>query len=255
MAWIKSDQAIEKHPKTFDLMAAMGWDLDTTIAKLHRFWWWTLTYAEDGDLRKHPPARWCAAIGVDTKRADELFSALKKCKWIDTRPYIRVHDWWEHNGAFLRAKYNQRPELWQRVRELYTPVKRNASNRLSKRGQPNQTKPSCDTIRKDGEEESENRARQPSAPSALEHANGDGGKPKKVEGDGGGGLGDSGRLLELVSALQRAGIKGKKLFDLKGQRHLTAKIVNDEYADVLKSANVNDPTAVLITRLEQRARG
>jgi hypothetical protein len=51
LAWIESHQTLEKHPKTLDLMNATGWDLDTCLGKLHRFWYWCVDYAEDGDLR------------------------------------------------------------------------------------------------------------------------------------------------------------------------------------------------------------
>lgn len=119
MAWIKSEQAIERHPKTLDLMSRMSWDLDTTIAKLHRFWWWCVDYADDGDLRKHNDARIGAAVGLNGDAAKQFKDALVQSCWIDREPYFRVHDWWDHAGPFLISKYKNRKEIWKKIRAAY----------------------------------------------------------------------------------------------------------------------------------------
>ena len=39
-------------PRLFKLSSLTGYDLDKCLAKMHRLWWWALTYAEDGDLKR-----------------------------------------------------------------------------------------------------------------------------------------------------------------------------------------------------------
>lgn len=119
MAWIESHQALRDHPKTIDLMALMGWDLDTNIGKLHRFWWWCVDYAEDGDLRKHNDSRLAIAVGLNSNQGKQFVEAMVKSGWIDREPYFRVHDWWDYIGLFLQRKYQRQPEKWQKVRDLY----------------------------------------------------------------------------------------------------------------------------------------
>ena len=119
MAWIESHQQLLNHPKTLDLMNFMGWDVDTTIGKLHRLWWWCLDYAPDGDLRKHNASRLAAALGLPPSQGEKLVSALVQTQWLDTFPNLRLHDWWDYIGPFLRVKYKRNPERWQRVRDLY----------------------------------------------------------------------------------------------------------------------------------------
>ena len=101
-------------------MASMSWDLDTTLGKLHRFWWWCVDYCEDGDLRKHNDTRIAQAMGVAIADARRLVEAMVESRWIDRQPYFRVHDWWHYFGLFLQRKYGERhKEKWERVRELY----------------------------------------------------------------------------------------------------------------------------------------
>ena len=146
MAWIESHQAIERHPKTIELMTRMGWDLDTTVGKLHRLWWWCVDYAEDGDLRKHNDARIGAAVGLNGEASKRFIEAMVASGWIDRKPYFRVHDWWDHIGLFLQSKYKRYPDKWKRVRGLYQG---NRSSNRSRNGcvtanqpnQPNRTKP------------------------------------------------------------------------------------------------------------------
>lgn len=122
MAWIESHQQLRDHPKTADLCAATGWDLDQAIGKLHRLWWWAMDYAEDGDLRRHSPARIAVAMGLAANRGDWALDALKKTGWIDRRPYLRLHEWWSYAGPFLRSKYKRTPDKWERLRNLYVTV-------------------------------------------------------------------------------------------------------------------------------------
>lgn len=128
MAWIKSYQEIERHPKTIILMGKMGWDTDITIAKLHRLWWWCADYAYDGDISRHTPETIAAAVGLPQSQGKAFIEALTVAGFVDRRPVLRLHDWWGHFGDFLRGKFARSPEKWQAIEKCYT----NASKALAK---------------------------------------------------------------------------------------------------------------------------
>ncbi|MBL8023904.1 MAG: hypothetical protein JNK54_06445 [Elusimicrobia bacterium] len=143
MAWIASHKEILSHPKTLDLMEAMGWDVDQCVAKLHRLWWWCVDYAEDGDLRKHNDDRIARAVGLNGGNdATRFVEGLVTARWLDREPYFRIHDWWEYYGHFLRGKYSKTPEKWHRIRDLYIPpVNHTVTIRLPSTTVPNRTEP------------------------------------------------------------------------------------------------------------------
>lgn len=120
MAWVESHQAIERHPKTFRLMSAMGWDLDMTIGKLHRFWWWCVDYAPDGQLDRFNDDILGTSVGLNGgEESSKFVRAMKQAGWIDSQPF-RVHDWWDHIGRFLQVKYKSTPDKWRNIKDLYT---------------------------------------------------------------------------------------------------------------------------------------
>jgi len=101
-------------------MSLTGWDLDTCLGKLHRFWWWCVDYAEDGDLRRHNDDRLGLAVGVLPGEESRRFvEAMVAARWLDRDPYFRVHDWWNYIGKFLQSKYKRDPAKWQSVKDLY----------------------------------------------------------------------------------------------------------------------------------------
>jgi hypothetical protein len=119
LAWIESHQELDGHPKVTDLMGLMGWDKDQVIGKLHRFWWWCLKYAQNGDLRKHNDNRIAEAMGVAMGDSKRLIEAMVQSCWIDRKPYFRVHDWWDYAGRFLQGKYSHSPSEWKTIRKAY----------------------------------------------------------------------------------------------------------------------------------------
>lgn len=140
MAWIEAHQNLRDHPKVLDLVNLMEWDLDTTIGKLFRFWWWCVDYAEDGDLRKHNDNRLAVAVGLNGKDGERFVGSMVQSCWIDRKPYFRVHDWWDYFGRFLQVKYKNSPEKWRKIQELYQQ-KEGGSKGSSKNHIPNLTKP------------------------------------------------------------------------------------------------------------------
>lgn len=103
--WIESHPDLENHPKTLLLQKLWGFDIDQTVGKLHRFWWWCSKYAEDSDLRSHGMAAICKHL-----RLNEADRGLIKAGFIDTNPYLRVHNWWKYAGRYFKLKYRNQPD-------------------------------------------------------------------------------------------------------------------------------------------------
>lgn len=122
MAWIESHQALERHPKVLFLKELQGWSLDETIGKLHRFWWWCLDFAPDGNLEKYGHVVLADSVGVPSEMASTFVTNMVKARWLDSDPYFRVHDWWDYAGRFLQVKYKGKPDLWKKIRDLYQGV-------------------------------------------------------------------------------------------------------------------------------------
>lgn len=120
MAWIESHQDIQNHPKMLRLARTMGWDQDQTIGKLHRFWWWCLSYAPSGDLSKKSVEDVAEGIGVPLADAQKCFMAMVDAGWIDSEPFYLVHDWLDYAGRYLRdTKYKRDPKAYKSILRLY----------------------------------------------------------------------------------------------------------------------------------------
>jgi hypothetical protein len=123
MAWIESHQDLMNHPKVFEIMEKMKWSQYETIGRLHCFWWWCMTYAEDGDLSKYRDTQIAAAVGVPNDKAAEFMVAMIEAKFIDKKGNsIRVHDWWDYAGRYLQSRYGKDPEKWRKVAGRYKTV-------------------------------------------------------------------------------------------------------------------------------------
>jgi hypothetical protein len=121
VAFIESHEQIERHPKTLDLSARMGWDVDQTIGKLHRFWWWCLNFAATGDLRGKNDAVLAGSVGLDASDGKRFVESMVASGWIDRADEVfRVHDWIDYAGTYLRtSKFKRRPDLWAETQRLY----------------------------------------------------------------------------------------------------------------------------------------
>jgi len=102
----------------------MGWSIDETLGKLHRFWWWCLDYAPTGDLRTVNWMTLGILLGLtaddSTKFRDALVSTHLVCRLTRTRLPFRIHDWVDYAGRYLRdTKFKRSPEKWAQVVELY----------------------------------------------------------------------------------------------------------------------------------------
>lgn len=121
MAWIRSEQSLERNPKKLQLQSLLEVESDVVIGRLHRLWWWCLDYALDGDLRKHDPKVIEAACNIPLE-------LLKKSKFVDSRPSLRIHDWWDYVGNYLKMKYKDHPEKWRKIELSYCTTRNGTSN-------------------------------------------------------------------------------------------------------------------------------
>jgi hypothetical protein len=129
--WIESHQDLEGHPKLLDLCNKTGWSIDEAIGKLHRLWWWTLRYAEDGNLSRYKPSQFLVRLN-EKLSPEELYKILQETNFIEKNGLI--HDWMDYAGRYLTAKYRTSdPKKLQRIERLYKSAKSR-----TKVGQPNQ---------------------------------------------------------------------------------------------------------------------
>lgn len=112
MAWLRSEQSLLHHPKTVHLKVLLKTDTATVIGKLHMLWWWCLDYAIDGDLSKKEAKVIEDACEVPLK-------LLIRAGFVDSRPYRRIHSWWEIQGNYLRNRFKDQPEKWKRIQQMY----------------------------------------------------------------------------------------------------------------------------------------
>lgn len=137
MAWLKSHKELERHPKVLHLEQLCGLDRNGTIGVLHRFWYWTMDYAEDGNLSKWPVEVISKALGID---ANHLITS----GWIDTIPHVKVHDWEDYFGEYLRSKYRQSPDKFLAIKRYWHGI-----NTVPYRATTGQDKIRGDKIRKE----------------------------------------------------------------------------------------------------------
>lgn len=140
MAWIESHQSLERHPKTLSLAERMGWCVDQTIGKLHRFWWWCLDYAPTGDLTGKSDAVLARCVDLEPKDAKRFVDAMVASCWIDRSDGIfRVHDWLDYAGSYLRdSKFKRSPERWKEAQGLYSDLSADSRQTVGGTNQPDQ---------------------------------------------------------------------------------------------------------------------
>jgi len=107
MAWIKSDQSLAEHPKLKLLARDLGISEVEVLGTLHLLWYWTLEYAEDGQVKYIellPEAmKW-------TGDSEKLINSLIKRGFLDQEidGSYWVHDWLDYSGAYYERKlYNR----------------------------------------------------------------------------------------------------------------------------------------------------
>jgi hypothetical protein len=79
---IASYPEIENHPRTLRIRREMGWDIDTTIGRLHRFWWWCLKYAKKGWVDKFGTTPFEDLFDIDPPEAAAFLAAMVNAGWV-----------------------------------------------------------------------------------------------------------------------------------------------------------------------------
>jgi 5-methylcytosine-specific restriction endonuclease McrA len=110
MAWIESHQELRNHPKTKRLARQLGISVAAAIGHLHLFWWWSMDYAENGNLTKYDPEDIADAAGWEGN-PQAFLDAMINCGpggaagFIDKQgEEIFVHDWQEYIGRLLEHR-------------------------------------------------------------------------------------------------------------------------------------------------------
>src|SRR3990167_6733813 len=133
LSWIKSNPELLAHPKLLRLSLTMGWSVDETVGKLHRLWWWCLTYALDGRLDKFIPQEITHAMGVDSSMAEPLLKALINSGFLEDNP-LKIHDWMDYAGEFIKARQRVQKFRAKRVTGMkrINPISETAKSRVEK---------------------------------------------------------------------------------------------------------------------------
>jgi len=123
MAWIESHQSLAQHPKTRRLARALEVSLPTAIGHLHLLWWWTLDYAEDGELVRYTPEDIADACQWEGD-AITLWEGLISSGFVDANEGKGcVHDWDDYAGKLVERRRRNRDYMRaSRVRHVGTTL-------------------------------------------------------------------------------------------------------------------------------------
>ena len=133
MAWIESHQSLLKHPKVSRFARILGINKAEAIGRLHMLWWWSLDYAQNGELSSYYPDE--IAEASDWKEDSEFFvSALIQAGFLDENP-LRLHDWYDYAGRFIEQCEIGKTKNSQRQEDAETRIL-NAVANLREQGQP-----------------------------------------------------------------------------------------------------------------------
>lgn len=102
MAWIRVDQSLATHRKTFVAADLLRISTPQMVGHLVCLWAWAIDNAPDGDLSGMPP-RLIAQAAQWKGKCERFVEALISAVWLDPGPTI--HDWDEYGGATIRARH------------------------------------------------------------------------------------------------------------------------------------------------------
>lgn len=119
MAWLESHTVLIRHRKLVALAKDLRIRKSYAMGHLHGLWHTALEQQEDGFL-----SNWTESMIADAADypgdAPQFVALLRKHKWLDGD--LKIHDWWQYAGPYLRAKYKKSPEKWQGIRSRYVTV-------------------------------------------------------------------------------------------------------------------------------------
>ena len=116
MSWLKIQAGLVTNKKTARLAGQMKWKKLEAVGFLVSFWIWAIENCEGGLLRDISDSELAFAVGVEN--AEGILAALKNSGLVDSDP-LRIHDWPEHQGDYLRSKYRKSPEKYAAIFNQY----------------------------------------------------------------------------------------------------------------------------------------
>jgi hypothetical protein len=103
VAWIESHQELAHHPKVARLARSLDVSVPAAIGHLHLFWWWCLSYADDGDVSEFTAFE--LAHGAQWQGDPDRFVEALRGDWIDDVGVgWEVHDWHEYAGKLVERR-------------------------------------------------------------------------------------------------------------------------------------------------------
>lgn len=107
MAWIESHQELRDHPKTKRAARMLGIGIPQMVGHLQFLWWWSVDYAEDGDLSRFDEYDVADAAGWEGD-ADAFVRALIECGPSDSHGFLNddwtLHDWGDYAGKLVAQR-------------------------------------------------------------------------------------------------------------------------------------------------------
>lgn len=123
LMWIESHPELANHPKLIHLSNLLKISRREALGLVHEFWYWCTSYAEDGDLRKYGLTRVNEILQLDLKDNSLLIAGF-----IDRRPFLRVHDWWDYYGRYLKLKYRNNSKKLIQIESVCTARQQSRSS-------------------------------------------------------------------------------------------------------------------------------
>lgn len=143
MAWIESHQELRDHPKTKRAARMLGIGIPQMIGHMQCLWWWSIDYAEDGDLSRFDAFDVADAAGWEDD-PDAFVDALIECGPGDSAGFLNtdwtLHDWGDYAGKLISQRESNR-ERQRRFREKKAATRDEPSLEKPRNGNVTRDKP------------------------------------------------------------------------------------------------------------------
>jgi hypothetical protein len=117
--YIPSHTSLGHHPKLLKFARKLNISRPQAVGHLNYFWWWAMTYAEDGNVMGHDVDD--IAIAAEWEGDAEQFTeALLHCGFLDAD--MTIHNWERYGGKLLISTQNN-AERQSRYRDRHQPNK------------------------------------------------------------------------------------------------------------------------------------
>lgn len=107
MAWIESHEELGQHPKTKRLARRLSVSLPAAVGHLHFLWWWSLKYAQDGDLSPYENEE-IADAAMWVGDPDTFVEAVAFAGFLDGK---QLHDWNDYAGRLIEQRVKNKERM------------------------------------------------------------------------------------------------------------------------------------------------